>query len=53
MNNQPFEKILFNALYAPMQAAWNQMEDEGEFDNAGNGFADPAGKPTEQLPLDC
>lgn len=53
MSNKPFERILFDALYAPMQAAWNTLEDEGGFDDAGNGLGEPAGKPTEQLPLDC
>lgn len=53
MRNNPFERMLFDALYGPMQAAWNTLQDEGEFDDAGNGFREPAGKPTEQLPLDC
>ena len=32
MNRFQFEEVLFDALYAPMRAAWNKMDVESEVD---------------------
>lgn len=32
MNRYQFEEVLFDALYAPMRAAWNKMDVESEVD---------------------
>jgi len=32
MNRYQFEEVLFDALYAPMRAAWNKMEVDSEVD---------------------
>ncbi len=32
MNRYQFEEVLFDALYAPMRAAWNQMDADAEVD---------------------
>lgn len=30
MNRYQFEEVLFDALYAPMRAAWSKMDEEAE-----------------------
>jgi len=32
MNRYQFEEVLFDALYAPMRAAWNKLDVESEVD---------------------
>ncbi len=32
MNRYQFEEVLFDALYAPMRAAWSQMDADSEVD---------------------
>ncbi len=52
MNRFQFEEVLFDALYAPMRAAWDQMEAEQDADGVFE-IEDVEFEDNTQLPLDC
>ena len=52
MNRFQFEEALFDALYAPMRAAWDQMESEHDEDDLVE-IEELAYEDSTQLPLDC
>ncbi len=51
MNRFQFEEILFDALYAPMRAAWDAMEADDAEQNLD--IEDLEFEDNSQIPLDC
>lgn len=52
MNRFQFEEVLFDALYAPMRAAWEQMEADQDSDDVTE-IDDLVVEDNSQFPLDC
>lgn len=52
MNRFQFEETLFDALYAPMRAAWEAMEADRNSNQVGD-IDDIVHEDNSQFPLDC